>query len=361
MNPDERDDLEDQWLRDTLADTVSDVEPTTGLDEIRRAADSRSPRRGTLLAGGAGLLVAATVGAIALAGGLWDTEPEATPAAPTPSATGSPEPTEPTPPTESAEEPPAPEPDGSEVASGPVPVYYVGDTGNGDVLFREFRATTVTGDVLDLAVSMAVSADPLDPDYSRPWPEGMDASATYDEGAELIEIDLTSGGHQLRSRPDGYSASLPRVQVQQLVYTAQAAAQRRAPVQFLIDGEATDQLLGEDTSQPIGEADPMQVLAPVWIIDPAEGRRTDGRLHVTGRGAFFEATAVWEVIDRDTGRIERRGSAMAQECCTLSPFEFTLPRLPEGDYTLRVYDEDVSGEQLPVNEDTKSFSIGPVS
>ena len=146
--------------------------------------------------------------------------------------------------------------------------------------------------------------------------------------------------------------------IQQVVYTAQAVEQRPVRVVFVVDGRPVDTLLGEPVRQPISADDPMQVQAPVWIIDPAEGTATGGRLSVEGRGAFFEATVAWQVRDAGTGQVVREGSAMAQECCTLSPYSFTLPVLPVGQYSLRVYDADMSGGEGPgEQEDTKSFVI----
>ena len=50
---------------------------------------------------------------------------------------------------------------------------------------------------------------------------------------------------------------------------------------------------------------------------------------------------------------------MAQECCTLSPFSFTVHNVRPGDYTLRVYDADQSGVEEGKNEpaDTKRITV----
>ncbi len=350
---------EDRWLRETLNDAVSEVEPRRGLEEIQDALHGRSRRLGPWAAGGAGLLVAATVAGIALAGGVWSGDDGASPAAPVVSPSG-----EATTATSDGDEPdPTPESEPVEqpgVDAGPLPVYYVGDTPTGPRLFREFRASTVTGDALGLAVDMAVSVNPLDPDYYRPWPEGVEASATFDEDADLITIDLSSNGADLRGRPSGVSGVEGGMALEQLMYTAQAVVQARPPVRFLINGSPADKVLGVATAEPLAVGDPMQVQAPVWVISPQEGKRTDGRVRVEGRGAFFEANVSWQVL-RD-GSPVREGFTTAEECCTLSPFSFTLPALPPGDYVLRVYDADVSGgEGSGEQEDTKSFSIGPVS
>ena len=339
---------DERWLRETLDDAVSDVEPRRSLDDITHSVRARPRRMAPWAAAGAGLLVAATIGGIALAGGLWSEEPDASPAGPATSSAPEPSP--------SSEETEQSEDAAGEPGVGSLPVYYVGDTPTGPRLYREFRAPASDGDALGEAVDMAVSVDPLDPDYRVPWPEGTTASArASDPGVVVVELDSDA---DLALRPEGMRADEARLAIQQLVHTAQAAAQARVKVGFIDDGQPMQRLLGEDIGLLTSEDDPMAVQAPVWIIDPHEGKRTDGRLQVEGRGAFFEANVSWQVLDAGTGRVVRDGFTMAQECCTLSPFSFTLPQLPGGEYVLRVYDADMSGGEGPgEQEDTKSFTV----
>lgn len=347
-------DHEELWLRETLSDAVDDVEPRTGLDGIQAALEAGSRRRRRRVAAGAGLLVAATVTGIALTAGIWDSDPAAAPAGPAPT-NGNPEADE-----SSEAEPVEQDEEGLDGSGGPLPVYYLGDTPAGPRLYREFRASTVTGDALDLAVNMAVSVEPLDPDYYMPWPSGTTASAgrlLEPDGVVQVELDSPV---DLSESPDGVSPAEARLMIQQLVYTVQAAEQERVDVVFAREGRPFERLLGEEIAFATSEVDPTTVQAPVWVISPQEGKRTDGRVQVEGRGAFFEANVSWQVLQ--DGEVVRDGFATAEECCTLSPFSFTLPELPDGDYVLRVYDADVSGGEGPgEQEDTKSFSIGPVA
>ena len=50
---------------------------------------------------------------------------------------------------------------------------------------------------------------------------------------------------------------------------------------------------------------------------------------------------------------------MAKECCTLSPYTFTIPDVQPGDYVVRVYDQDMSGGESgrPEAEDTKRLTV----
>jgi hypothetical protein len=53
----------------------------------------------------------------------------------------------------------------------------------------------------------------------------------------------------------------------------------------------------------------------------------------------------------------RNGFTTARECCTLSPYSFTVTATP-GDYTLVVHDTDESdGEGIGTSEDTKRIKV----
>ena len=120
-----------------------------------------------------------------------------------------------------------------------VPVYYAGDSGRGTVLFREFQPG-IGGDPVSQAAYAAVAGPPLDPDYRTLWPAGTEATASYD--GDVITVDLT--GADLHDRPAGMSKTDAGLAIQQVVYSVQGAAQERAGVQLLLDGQRTDQVLG---------------------------------------------------------------------------------------------------------------------
>jgi hypothetical protein len=53
----------------------------------------------------------------------------------------------------------------------------------------------------------------------------------------------------------------------------------------------------------------------------------------------------------------RHGFTTARECCTQSPYSFTVTA-PPGDYTLVVHDTDESdGEGVGTSEDTKRVKV----
>jgi immunoglobulin-like protein involved in spore germination len=143
--------------------------------------------------------------------------------------------------------------------------------------------------------------------------------------------------------------------VQQLVYTAQDAAGSKLPVTFLVSGERTDTLLGEPTDKPVAPAVADDTLSAVQVGAPADGATVQSPFTVTGQVVAFEGNVQWELKSGD--RVVKSGFATARECCTLSPYSFTVTA-PAGSYTLVVHDEDVSdGEGVPATQDTKQVVV----
>lgn len=362
--PDDRPD--EQRLRDLLRDSVDGLEPPDALPTIRRRLQEdamthpHSPgRRTTWLALAGAAAVAVVVAGVVLV--TQDTDPTSSdppPAATSaPSTPGTPEPTaspDGSPSTDDAT------PD-SPATTRALPVYYVGDTPVGPRLYREFHRVTATDDdALLRALQEAVGTAPLDPDYRTPWPSGTqvdEAVAQSSEQAVAIDLSGVAPG-SLRSRPAGMSRAEARMAVEQLIHTAQAVLQERAPVRFLLDGSITDQVLGVPTSEPLANGDAMSVQASVWITSPQDGDSVDGgTIRVVGRGAFFEATVSWQLLRG--GAVVKEGFATATECCTLAPYEFTIGDVAPGDYVLRVYDADMSGGESgrAEAEDTKRVTV----
>jgi hypothetical protein len=361
---------EDEQLRRLLHDTVDDVQPAHALGTIRAGTTGRSrARRGWLLGtGGAVVATAATVAAVAvLADPGTSRDPgEAGPgptvaASPTTDVSATPSDAEPTPsanpetPTESA--PPA-----DELVT--VPVYYLGETSRGPRLFREFHRLDGDGNALMAALTEAVSVGPQDPDYRTDWPaETVVVLAGVDEGDDgQIFVTLRNDTTDLRVRPIDMTPEEAQSSVEQLIYTAQAAVQTRAPVQLLLErdgasGTRTDTLLGVPVSEPLAEGDAARTLAQVWIIDPGEGAGVSSPFEVSGVAAAFEANVVWELRDGDT--VVKEGFTTARECCTMSPYSFEVTA-PPGEYTLVVRDSDPSaGEGPDPWQDTKRVTVVP--
>lgn len=313
--------MNDDQVRELLDSAVADVQPRRGLDEIRRRTVVRRSRRRHWAWAGAGVLAAgaATVAVVA-ATGLGSTS--------------------------------VPAPADTTAATRDVPVYFVGDTGAGPRLFREVESVPDTVDGgLARSLDAALLGTAADPDYRSGWP-----AATRLRYARLVgdhlSVDLSGAPV---TRPAGLGAVAAEVALQQLVYTAQAAAGTDAAVTFLLDGRPVDSLLGMPTGRPVAAAGRDEVLAPVSVAEPADGSAVDSPFTVTGEAAAFEANVQWELMRGDT--VVRHGFTTARECCTLSPYTFTVTA-PPGRYTLLVHDEDASGgEGTPPSVDSKTFIV----
>jgi hypothetical protein len=362
--PDERD---DQHIRRLLDEAVSDVEPREALGSIHartKVSPMRSKRSWLLGAGAAVVATAATVAAVTvLSDGTTGEDPDrvgpAVAGSPNPSAGTKPSPAERPSPSEPASpsEPPAEE-------TQTVPVYYVGDTSRGPRLYREFHKAP-GGEPLRAALDRAIAGrgnGPDDPDYRSPWPSGTGlGQASFDGDVVTISLEPPDGGGEstnLRVRPPGMSEDEAAVAIEQLIYTAQAALQEGRPgVQFLINGQHTDRLLGQPASEPLAQGAAVDVLAQVWVIEPSEGAEVTSPFTVSGLAAAFEANVQWELKQGD--RVVKEGFTTAEECCTMAPYSFKVTA-PPGRYTLVVHDTDPSGgEGFAPWEDTKQVTILP--
>lgn len=344
-------------LRRLLDDTLRTVEPDDRLDQIlqRTKVTSMSARRPWLWgAGGAMLATAAVITAVTLVG-----NPLKESAEPGPSTTSDTTPTQ-TVVTDPSDATSGPTPSESTTPVNPggpsVGIYYVGDTPQGERLYREFRTIIGPTDALSGAVQAAVEGAADDPDYRSEWPAGTSATAVAT--ADQITVDLSGDVHD---RPATMTRAQARLAIQQLIFTAQAAVQQgRLPVQLLIDGQHTDQVLGEAASEPLANDDPNSVLSLVSLSDPSEGQHASGTLHVGGVANSFEANVPWQLLRGD--KVVDQGSFMAEGAYDkLYPFagDIDLAKLSPGTYTLRVQTDDPSGGEGPgPMSDTRTTVVG---
>lgn len=343
--------FDDERIRELFDDAVADVEPRDALDAIhsRTKVKAMNIRRNWLLgAGAAAVATAATIAAVAVMGGSPGTTGAQDPGfAGTESPTASSKPS--TEPTSSTDGSPVPEP-----TRFTVPVYYVGETSRGPRLYREFHAVETRADKPQAAVVEAMTSTPKDPEYRTDWPTGASAHSVTMQG-DVITVDLDASATNLHDRPSGMTEQEASQAIEQLIYTAQAATQTRSPVQFMLDGGRTDTVLGVPTSEPLAQGQDFDVLAMVWIIDPAEGAQLQSPFKVSGLANAFEANVQWELMQGDTVVASR--FTTARECCTMAPYSFKVTA-PPGDYTLVVHDSDPSdGEGFGPTYDTKNITV----
>jgi hypothetical protein len=329
-----RDDVDpelDRRLGELLRGAVAGIEPDDRLGELR-ARVARPPRRrtalialaGAALAGGAAVTAVAVVGPQVLD---RDDEPAEPPVASSPGDDSSGD-------TSSA-------PNGPPVATRAVAGYYLGDTPTGVRLFREFRSVE-SADQGPAASVRLLTTDPADPDYRTEWPDGAFAGAEV--GDDRITVELTNSS--LEARPGSMTEEEAQASVQQVVYTLQAYAQERLPVEFTTADGPVDRVLGTASEAPVAQDSPLDVLNLVSLSAPDEGQTVSRRLSVEGVASSFEANVPWSLQD-DAGQTVDEGFFTAEGWMgeQLYPFRGTidLSSVAPGTYTLVVTTDDASG------------------
>lgn len=288
------------------------------------------------------LLSVAALGLVAVAGCGSDTtaEDQRPASGSTKDAGGSSEPSEPS--------------ESSADAAGTVavPVYFVGDTPQGQRLFREFRKVEADNPA-DEALALMTAGDALDPDYGTLYPEGSFDGVEIGDAAISVALPDDSW----TTAPDGMSTGEARLAAQQLVYTVQGIAQSRLPVEITLDGAPADLfgLGGELSNEP--ETD---VRALVNVTTPEEGASVNGSFTASGVSSSFEATTPWEIRDGD-GKVVAKGFSTADGWMDkLYPWEtlVDVSDLAPGDYTFVAMTDDPSGgEGSGPTEDSKAISV----
>jgi hypothetical protein len=214
-----------------------------------------------------------------------------------------------------------------------LPVYYLGPSATGSGLYREYHPLP-GGDrsieqLTTVAVNDMLGARPLDPDYASPWPAGARVRQVRRDGS-TVTIDLAGAA------ANSVDAATARQAVQQLVWTATAVS-GLTDVRLLLDGQEVPTLWGQaPVVGALVRGNAVDVLAPVWLIDPQEGSVVGKTLTVYLAGIVFEATAQLRVRDA-------AGTVVHQQVVQLdkgapnqgqASLEVTLP---PGDYTVQAY------------------------
>jgi hypothetical protein len=352
-------DQTERHLRQALARDAEQVRPSSRLDTILHEAHELGPVTAT---GGSGArrwllpLAAAAAVAVIIGGAWWSGQDDrSTVTPPQTSSSSSPAPT-----TAPTDTPTTGSPSATESVT--LPVYYVGPVGGDTVkykLFREFlRGTIPTGggeaNRVESALGLAMDAQPFSntDGYLQPWSGTRVTSAAVTP--EAIEVELSGPG------ADGFDAQTQRLAVQELVWTAQAAAQKTLPVRFRVaDGSTT--LFGsistdQDFTRPPSDR-LYEDLAPIWVTAPARDQDLPAAKPVVVKGLaiVFEATVNWQ-LDRGTTAVAT-GHAMASIGAPMQgEYTFSLGTLTAGDYTIRVREFSAKDGSVSA-EKTVSFSV----
>jgi hypothetical protein len=233
-------------------------------------------------------------------------------------------------------------------------VYYLGHGPKGTVLYREFSPAPPATPPLEYAVD-GLMTDPVDPDYRTPWlPGWLDSART---SGHLIQVEV---GGAPANRPASMSSHDASQAVQQVVYTLQAAIQRRDQVQFLRGGKPAASVLGVPTLQPISQGQAIKVLSLMNITDPADGLHVSrGRLTVTGVNNGYEATVVVRLVRQGRTVASKPGIAAGwMDPNRLFPWKLTLntSQLAPGRYTVVASNDDPTGHGKPAT-DTRTIYL----
>lgn len=292
---------------------------------------------------------AAVIGVVAFVGGFGGgDDPDTDPAG----SSQAPEPSEPA--TTEAEAPSDPPPSSPASETGAVPLYFIGDTDRGGPrLYREFQAGDVS---LESALEM-LTGTPNDPDYRTAWQAGS-FDGVEDDG-DVISVRFADDS--FNTPLPGMSRAEARAAVQQVVYTVQAVAQRRAPVQFLVNDGPTPAVYGVPTTEPVSDAPILDALSHMNITTPEQGATVSGTLELTGVANSFEASAGWELRQGD--KVVKKGPWMAEGWMEerLFPFEVSvdLAGVAPGDYTIWATTDDPTGgtEGVGAMTDSKDITV----
>jgi hypothetical protein len=355
----------DARLAELLSDAVSGVEPRDSLDTIRdRTKVTRmSSRRPWIYAvGGAVVATAAVLTAVAFAGDRLGLASSDEPA-PAGQSTRVSKPSKAADPSdEGSESAPAPAPSDAPseapAQSRTIAAYYLGDTSQGPRLFREF-ARVQAADALAAGL-VVLQQDPADPDYETPWAAGSFSGATLEGTGADGTIEVALADESLHDRPSGMSEEYAQEAVQQVVYTLQGAVQARAAVQFTLNGNPIDQVLGVPTSEPLANAPQNDVLALVSITAPEEGAGVSGSFTASGVANSNEANVPWQLKQGD--KVVRSGFSTAEGWMDkLYPWEtepIDVSGLPPGRYTFVAMTDDPSdGEGFGPMVDTRTIAV----
>lgn len=338
---------DDQQMRDLLSNAVSDVEPSDRIARIRATVRPdhgvvpMSRGRSWRYALGGIAATAAVIGVVAYVSSVAGDDPTVI----GPSAQGGRGPGHRSTAVATDTALPSPSDGASDDATRwrATTVYYLGDGPRGAVLYREVGSVPPSVTPLEAAVD-GLMTDPVDTDYRTPWKAGWLDSASSVDG--VIQVEL---GSAPVTRPSSMSGRDASEAVQQVVYTVQAALQRRDPVQFTRSGRPTDSLLGVSTTDPVGQGQAAKVLSLVNVTHPGDGIHVDrGRLVVTGVANASESTVVVRLERRGTTYRTKPGTTSgADDPDRLSSWKVTLDTsgLAPGRYVLVAGDTQGNGDR----------------
>ena len=170
----------------------------------------------------------------------------------------------------------------------------------------------------------ALDRVPNDPDYATTRsrrsasPPRRDRGRRHHHHRPLQELETPL------PRRHGRSKDAPRWSSSRWSARRHCRDRNDQPGEFTVDGQPADELLGVATIDSRAPASDDSVLSTVSIESPRRARRCRPVQRRGSARSTFEANVVWELKQGD--KTVRNGFTTAQECCTLSPYSFTVDR-----------------------------------
>ncbi|GIH17306.1 GerMN domain-containing protein [Rugosimonospora africana] len=250
---------------------------------------------------------------------------------------------------------------GRPVLTANLPVYYLGPASAGGRLYREYhRIPVADGSVtarIEAAVGAMLGLPASDPDYRSPWPAGARVAGASVEGG-TASVDLTGAA------TDDVDADTARMALEQLVWTATAASvppgqtTGLTAVRLSVNGHLATALWGvEVPDQPLHRRPAVDVLAPVWVIDPQQGATEGHDFTVNLAGIVPEATMRLRIRDAGGTVVNDQSVHLSAGAPQTGQASVKITGLPTGTYTVEGYlvSERDGSEQW---SDDHRFTVG---
>lgn len=247
-------------------------------------------------------------------------------------------------------------------------MFYFGPADSDGTVHMYVERHTVSDEGDNAQLHEFFTSTPIDPDYQRGWPAGVDVKGgSVDQRGvgtfELIgDVDLTD--------PSGLSPKEARAAIQALMYGAsstRAEALQRGPIypadiekfRFIYNGEPLTQLFGLDVSSPVGITE--ELGAPVQLSSVNQGTDylVDGLVVsnpvvVEGFADVFEGNVNWQLLDASGAVLDEGHETAATDAW--APFTVKLGILEPGGYTIRAFEVSAKdGSETFV--DDKAFTV----
>lgn len=345
-------------LRDAFERRAATVEiAPDALGDIRRriVARRRWWRLSALRTRGVTMIsmstaVAASVAALAI--GIGSCTPT-TPTRPRPNTAGGPTQSATNPPTQPTTKPSTNGSTGATATTATVPVYYLGAS---DKLYREYHSTLVgdgsTAAKVRAAVTLMLDGrTAFDHDYSSQWPASASVRSVTVAGG-VATIDLHG------ATVNGYDPAGNRAALQQLIWTATAFTGGTG-VRLLFDGKPRATLWA--SHQPVAgvlhRAAAVDVLAPVWVIDPQQGAVSGRSVTVHVAGIVFEGAIQIRVRTSAGTQVVRQHVQLTVGAPAQGTATVTL-HLSPGRYTIEAFYLPMNNScDCPSGTDQHTFTV----